>query len=111
MFLLVSTRRGPRLIASSDQEAPDAAPSASPGDGPPRGGALTGPGFLMANAATIASLARLLRSELGRPVIDRTNLKGRFDITLKWATESQSVPSADGADSDRAYGFPRGLPI
>ncbi len=38
---------------------------------------------------------------LGRPVIDKTGLTGRFDFTLEWARESRtSAPSDSPAPSD-----------
>jgi uncharacterized protein (TIGR03435 family) len=44
----------------------------------------------VASGAEISLLAVALASEVGRPVIDQTGLKGRFDINLKWS------PSASG---------------
>jgi uncharacterized protein (TIGR03435 family) len=48
---------------------------------------------------TIALLARELAANLGRPVLDNTNLPGRFDLSLKWtpddATAANPILAAD----------------
>jgi uncharacterized protein (TIGR03435 family) len=43
-----------------------------------------GPGNLQANAVTIQMFGRAIRSEVRRPVIDRTGLTGSFDIDLRY---------------------------
>ncbi len=101
VYLLVAIKGGPKMTSSTDQATPDATgPSSSPADGPPRGGAVVGRGMLTANAATMAVLARLLTSELGRSVLDQTNLKGRFDVRLRWTPDDRAAPSQDRTDSD-----------
>lgn len=103
VYLLLTTKGGPKMTPSTDQEAPDAAgPSSSPTDGPSRGGALLGRGMLIANAVTMSLLAKLLTSELARPVLDQTKLKSRFDINLRWTPDAQATPGPDGPDSDAA---------
>jgi uncharacterized protein (TIGR03435 family) len=39
----------------------------------------------------------MLASELARPVLDRTNLTGRFDIRLRWAPDPQRT-TPEGID-------------
>ncbi len=99
VYLLVTTKGGPKMTPSSDQKTPDATgPSSSPTDGPPRGGVLMGRGMLIANAATMSVLAKMLTSELGRPALDHTNLTSRFDIRLRWTPDAQPPASPDGID-------------
>jgi len=47
-------------------------------------------GEVKASGVRIGLLADTLRSELGRPIIDRTNLTGTFEVDLTWS------PSASG---------------
>jgi uncharacterized protein (TIGR03435 family) len=59
----------------------------------------------MTNAATMAVLAKMLTSELGRPVLDQTNLKSRFDLRLRWTPDALSdSASPDGTGDPDASG-------
>ncbi|HXR04520.1 MAG TPA: TIGR03435 family protein, partial [Verrucomicrobiae bacterium] len=48
------------------------------------GGMSAGKGFFKCDGQSLSSLAGCLESHFGIPVIDRTDLKGSFDIDLKW---------------------------
>ena len=107
VYLLVTTKGGPKMTPSIDQATPDATgPSFSPADGPLRGGAVKGRGMLVTNAATMSVLANLLTSELGRPVLDQTKLKTRFDIRLRWTPDPLAATGPDGKDSDAGTDLP-----
>jgi uncharacterized protein (TIGR03435 family) len=41
----------------------------------------------------IGDLAKELSKRLGREVLDKTGLKGNYDLTLRWPDESQAQPS------------------
>jgi len=90
IYALVIAKNGPKL-----QEA-------KPGDTYPNGiKGLDGrthpnvirmvPGQLTGQGIPIASLVRMLW-ELGRPVVDQTGLKGKYDFTVQW-TPDQSQPA------------------
>ena len=67
VYLLLITKGGVKMNLSADQTSPDETrPSSSPADGPPRGSALMGPGMLIANAAPMSVLAKVLTPELER---------------------------------------------
>ena len=48
---------------------------------------------MMSKGTTMANLARMLAGPLGRAVVDRTGLQGRFDMSLTYS-------KAGGAESD-----------
>jgi bla regulator protein BlaR1 len=65
------------------------------GDGDSR----KGRGHLAAQRVPISDLAEILSGELGLSVLDRTGLKGFFDLNLEWTPdESQVRGAADGPD-------------
>ncbi len=56
-------------------------------------------GEIKASGVRIGLLADTLRSELGRPIIDRTNLTDLFEIDLTWSpSASERVRGAGGLD-------------
>jgi len=58
----------------------------------------------MGRSASIAELAESLSEMLGRPVIDRTDIPGRFHIELTWSDDASagSVQSPEpGRDRDQ----------
>jgi uncharacterized protein (TIGR03435 family) len=100
VYFLVTAKGGVKMNLSADQTSPDETrPSFSPADSPPRGSVLMGPGMLIANAAPMSVLAKVLTPELERPVLDKTNLNGRYDIRLKWMPEIQAPGDAGGPDA------------
>jgi uncharacterized protein (TIGR03435 family) len=88
VFLLSVAKGGSKLRSSS----------AGPRGGPisTRTNAGSAGGEIVASGVGIALLADALTSEVGRPVIDKTGLTGRFDINLKWS------PSASGNARSRS---------
>jgi uncharacterized protein (TIGR03435 family) len=61
----------------------------------------TNNGELTARGVTMAEIARALTQELsrelGRVVVDKTGVDGRYDITLRWTPESGAAPVSYGA--------------
>lgn len=72
VYALVVAKNGPKLKPHPGDSA-NAKPSASFGGG---SGVFTD--------SSMAVLATRLSTQLGRPVIDRTDLKGPYDFTLEW---------------------------
>jgi len=94
---------GPKLRPHAEGPACDAAPA--PGVFPPKC-------YLMAMTwksgrmpmggsrdTTMALIADALpgMGRLARPVVDRTGLSGRFDFTLEWLPDTDSIPAAERA--------------
>jgi uncharacterized protein (TIGR03435 family) len=71
-----------------------------PAKDPANEGTSSGNGRLKATGITIPELAKMLTTvlpdELGRIVIDRTNLTGKYDLTLKWTPSMGSPPLLNG---------------
>ena len=44
---------------------------------------------------SMSDLAQILQFRVGRPVIDRTGLKGRYDFNLQWTTDESRAPAPD----------------
>jgi uncharacterized protein (TIGR03435 family) len=75
-YALVVGKSGPKLTKSAKQD------EASGSFG------FTSSGHLTWRAETLASVARSLSLFLGRPVVDMTEIQGRFDITLDASPDS-----------------------
>ena len=53
-------------------------------------------GQMTAQKVSMSQLADFLARQLDRPVVDRTEIKGVFDLKLEWTEESQSTDGASG---------------
>lgn len=86
VYALVAARSGSKLRQSSDFH-----------------GLHMAKGQWKGNGATLAMLTAALAGQLGRPVLDRTGLKGAFDFNLEWtpdvAQANVSPPSSTNATS------------
>jgi uncharacterized protein (TIGR03435 family) len=62
------------------------------------------PGMLMASATPMSVFVKVLTPELERPILDKTNLNGRYDIRLKWMPQLQptSVTGTPNAAANAA---------
>lgn len=108
---------GPPQPCAPPAAAPTPTPPPPPPPGPPgqRGGMLD-PNFAMprgvmgmmfgpngsalrGSAVPISNLVGSLQQQLGRPVIDKTGLKGLFDFTLQFSPEGLNGPGLAGAPS------------
>src|SRR5438094_10605523 len=53
----------------------------------PRGSMRTGRGDLEASAMPLANFLQFLSQQVGRPIVDKTDLKGLYDLKLQWTPE------------------------
>ena len=67
------------------------------------GGLRIGKSQLTGSGATVEMLATALANQLGRPVLDRTGLKGQFDFKLEWAPDAAQA-SPPGVDAPTPAG-------
>jgi uncharacterized protein (TIGR03435 family) len=109
-YTLVVAKDGPKIKSSADQTPPvlpqpgerGAGPRGEPvagprggldglrgavGGTPPRGAFGMGRGSMLASAVPLSTLINALSQQLGRPIVDKTDLKGLFDIQLQWTPD------------------------
>jgi uncharacterized protein (TIGR03435 family) len=113
VFALVMARKngklGPALIESQeggctpfDPTKPPAAPAKSPAR--PCGRMMMNPWAVRAISVPIADLISSLPTVLGRQVIDKTGLTGKYDITMDWTPDEAQLalrpPDAPRPPSD-----------
>jgi uncharacterized protein (TIGR03435 family) len=80
VYALVVAKGGPKLHEATppnETKNPD-----SPGM------MRAGPGELTCQRLPVTALLPMLSSLLGRPVLDHTGLKGKYDFTFRWETDS-----------------------
>lgn len=82
---------------------PKNAPILQPAKDPTHSGTSSGPGQLQAVSATLTDIAeemtRDAASELGRVVIDKTGITGKYDIRLKWTPDTGTVSPTPNSDA------------
>ncbi len=99
IYALVVARNGPKL-KESPEDAPAAAeaPAPPPPSGGRRGGMMVGRGGMMmminngrlrlvGNGQSVSAMTDMLSNQVGRPVVDQTELTGKYDFTLEFAPE------------------------
>ncbi|SPE26966.1 conserved hypothetical protein [Candidatus Sulfopaludibacter sp. SbA3] len=60
----------------------------------------SGRGRFSGKPASMDGLAEFLSSEMDRPVVDMTELKGAYDLTLRWTPE-EVLQAKDGGKSEK----------
>jgi uncharacterized protein (TIGR03435 family) len=93
VYALSVARGGPKLKESAID--PSVAASARRG-----GGVRMSMGMISANECTIPYFLSMLSRQLGRTILDRTNLTGNYDFTLRWNPDNGVSASSDGAQTD-----------
>jgi uncharacterized protein (TIGR03435 family) len=102
MYALVIAKDGPKLTASTAEPPPDTNFPARR-EGQPKGGIDTRGRMMMepdrieSQDTTIDMLAHALAPRLGRSVVDKTGLTGRYDYTLRWTPDQGLTPMPGGA--------------
>lgn len=102
VYDLVVAGGGPKVKASAPDPPPD--PDADPTAKPkPRGWISMGSGMVKLNDMPLSGLANELGYSLDHPVIDKTGLTGKYDLSLKWRPDNQ--PASDGNSGDDLPGL------
>jgi uncharacterized protein (TIGR03435 family) len=96
MYQLVIAKGGPKLHEAKPGDtyangikAPDGTPI----------GMMMGRGMFVGQSVTVSALLNSLKSATGRPVLDKTGLTGKYDISLHWAPDL-GASSPDSAPPD-----------
>jgi uncharacterized protein (TIGR03435 family) len=95
VFALVVSRRDGSLGEHLKRSAADCAPPAAP-----RGVITGGPGRMNLRGVTMDVVAAQLSARVGRSVLDRSGLEGRYDLDLEFSPPLQAA-TADPASIDR----------
>jgi uncharacterized protein (TIGR03435 family) len=99
-------RLGPQLRASSTADCDAARGEQARGaaiasaDGRPICGGRTRAGFIIAGAVSMDELARNMSRMVGRAIVNRTGLTGRYDFDLKFTPESELTGAAADSGPD-----------
>jgi uncharacterized protein (TIGR03435 family) len=95
VYELVIAKNGPKLKEATPGDT--YANGIKAPDGVARAGMIWMiPGQFKGQAIPISNLARLLSRQLGRTIVDRTGLTGKYDIRLKWDPEESRGPMFAG---------------
>ena len=108
VYDLVVAKSGSKMKLSDDQSPIVAPERGSPpppkpqrGGPMPRGMMAMGLGSMDANGVPFSNFIQALSQQLGRTVIDKTGLKGFYDIKLQWTPElGAGLVKSGGSDSD-----------
>lgn len=103
MYALVVANGGLKMKASAPDDPPkaDGAPKPEDGDAKdkPRMGRrslmMNGRGHLESTGTTTEMLSHILARELGRTVVNKTDLTGNYDYTLQWTPDDVGTPGGD----------------
>jgi bla regulator protein blaR1 len=94
VYALAVTESGSKLKETAPCNMPPMPPPPPPPPGtqrpanmPQAGRMVLRPGEMIACAISTSDLARDLQFELGRPVLDRTGLTGKYNFDLKWTPD------------------------
>lgn len=109
VYALVVAKGGPKL---QEAKPGDTYPNGFKGpDGKAHPGMMRiGPGGLTAQAVPIQFLVHTLSQQLGREVVDKTGLKGNYDLSLTWATDQNERGVAMGPGPGPGVGPGPGAP-
>lgn len=108
VYVLMVANNGPKLHESAVPAGDLGGPSPHGGQHQPLKGRMArmSPGQITMAGAPISLLADALSRQLGRNVVDKTGLKGNYDITLQWTPDPSQGPMFKGPANSADGGPP-----
>jgi uncharacterized protein (TIGR03435 family) len=102
MYDLVVAKGGPKLKAAVISDANDDAAKGDemgklPAGGKPHGRITIGPGMFQGQSIPMQAIANQMSSIVHYTVVDKTGLKGEFDVDLKWSPDQGGASSGDAS--------------
>ncbi len=94
VYALVVAKNGPRIQESNDSSGNTSISSGN--------GRYTAQGVTMVKLTQ--SLTQVLARELGRVVIDKTGIEGRYDVAFTWAPEEGSTAASNTSNENSSPG-------
>ncbi len=109
VYALVLAKNGPKFKAA--QESDPNIPELRGGPEPPAGSprlrmSIVRRGRLTSQGADMAGLAAQLSNVLGRSVVDKTGLRGTYDLKLEWAPDESQVSNFQAMGVPEGFGAP-----
>ena len=100
VYAIVIAKNGPKLQESKPGDTyPNGLKGADGRGGVGLFGGRGGP--LVGQGTPIATLATVLSQQLGRVVLDKTGLNGKYDFTLQWVPDQGQAGMGSGADGSQ----------
>jgi uncharacterized protein (TIGR03435 family) len=96
IYELNLAKSGPKLHEATPGDTYPNGPKGPDGISRPGMVMMSGPGDMTFQAIPISNLVDMLSHLLGRTVVDKTGLTGKYDITLKWTPDNTPADSPDG---------------
>src|SRR5579859_1438552 len=96
VYILLVAKSGSKL------KTPVPEPPGPNGKSDPKQSFMVGRGKMDAEGVPIEALNHMLSQQVGRTVLDKTGLTGRYDFKLQWPPDDAPTPTAKGADAAQA---------
>ena len=100
IYSLVVARKGPKMKPWVEGSCVNPGPGKPLEPGTIACGYRPGPGTLDSQGVSVAVLADFLSAIMGRPVVDKTGLTGRFDFHLEYKIDQATAGFQGAADSN-----------
>jgi uncharacterized protein (TIGR03435 family) len=109
-FTLVLGKNGPKFKESKPGDAPEGGIKVPDGKGGNGSMVVGEKGLLQFRGLPITFLVQILSTQLGRTVVDKTGLTGKYDYSWQFVPSAALIRQFGGATPDSASGNSSGIP-